>query len=95
MNESIFMHGWATILGFLVTIAIVVTALGLLLGLLKPADALKRIGSLLGIGLLLMLVPGEIANLLLNMSLWQKIALALVGLIILWARRRRRQDPRK
>jgi hypothetical protein len=52
MTESIFMHGWANIVGAFATIAIIVTALGVLLGVLKPADALKRIGAFLGIVIL-------------------------------------------
>jgi len=91
MNESILIDGWATIIGSLATIAIIVTALGILLGVLKPAEALKRIAALLGISILLMLIPGALVNLWLNMSLWQKITAAVVGLLILWGRRRRRR----
>jgi len=87
MNESILIDGWATIIGSLATIAIIVTALGVL----KPAEALKRIAALLGISILLMLIPGALVNLWLNMSLWQKITAAVVGLLILWGRRRRRR----
>jgi len=91
MSGSIFVHGWATIIGSLATIAIIVIALGLLLGVLKLAEALKRIGALLGIVILLTLIPGAFATLWFAMSVWQRIALAVMGITILWWRRPRGQ----
>jgi hypothetical protein len=94
MTESIFMHGWATIIGSLAAIAIIVTALGVLLGVLKPADALKRIGAYLGIVILLMLIPGALINLWSVMSVWQRVALAAIGVAIWWLLRPRLQARR-
>jgi hypothetical protein len=95
MNESIFMHGWASIIGSLATIAIIVTALGVLLGVLKPADALKKIGAYLGIIILLILIPGALLNLWSVMSVWQRVALAAIGGVIWWWRRPRAIEKRK
>jgi hypothetical protein len=92
VNESIFMHGWATIIGSLATIAIIATALGLMLRVLKAADALKRIGACLGLAVLLKLIPGALINLWLSMSVWERIALTVVGLVTVWWRRPRRQS---
>ena len=97
MNESIFMRGWASIIGSLATIAMIVTALGVLLGVLKPAAALKRIGACLGIVILLMLIPGALVDLWSVMSVWQQIALAAIGVAMLVLRpahkiRRKQKD---
>lgn len=87
MNESILMHGWATIIGSLATIAIIVTALGILLRVLKPAEVLKSIGALLAMSILLMLIPGALVNLWSVMSVWQQVALAAMVVAIWWWRR--------
>jgi hypothetical protein len=94
MNESIFMHGWATIIGALTMIAIIVTATGPLLGVLKLAYALRRIGALLGTVTLLTQILRTFANLWSAMSVWQGIALAAIG-TGLWQWRRSRAQPRK
>jgi len=83
------------IIGSLATIAIIVTALGLMLGVLKPADARKRIGAYLGIIVLLMLIPGALINLWSVMSVWERIALAAIGVAIWWWRRPRGQTRKK
>jgi hypothetical protein len=92
MNESIFRHGWATIIGSLATVAIIVTALGLLLGVLKAADALKRIGAYLGIVVLLMLIPGALVSLWSVMSVWQRLGAAAIVLVVSLLKRPRRKS---
>ena len=49
MYEADFVHGCMSILGSLALIAIIITALGTILGLVKPADALKYCGVIAGI----------------------------------------------
>jgi len=51
----------------------------------------KRIGAHLGIIVLLMLIPGALVSLWSVMSVWQRIALAAIGIAIWWWRQARGQ----
>jgi hypothetical protein len=90
MSESNFMQGWVALLGSLATIALILTAFGLMLGIVKPADALRRVGAILGIVIALMLAPGILAGIWSAISLWHQIALIAIGVgVFLWLRPRR------
>jgi hypothetical protein len=89
MKGSNFMQGWAALLGSLAIIAIVLTAFGLMLGIVKPADALRRVGAILGVVMLLMVIPVVLVSAWSGMSLWQQIALTAIGIGI-WQWRRSR-----
>ena len=41
MSASNFMHGWAVLVGSLAMIALILTAFGIMLGMVKPADAVN------------------------------------------------------
>lgn len=91
MSELNFMHGWMTLIGSLATIALILVVFGLMLGIVKPADALKHIGVILGFVIVLMLIPGILVSAWSGMSLWQQIALAAI-VIGIWQWRRTRKD---
>jgi hypothetical protein len=74
---------WLALLGSIPLLAIVLTALGLMLGLVKPADIPKKLGTILGILIALMILPSILASAWASMSLWHQIALAAVGVVIL------------
>ena len=96
MTESSFMHGWVVLLGSLAMIALVLTAFGIMLGTVKPADAVKHAGAFLGIVIVLMLIPGILVNAWSGMSLWQQIGLVSIGVgIVLWRRPRPRSRERQ
>jgi len=98
MSESNFMHVWEALLGSLAMIALILTALGLMVGTVKSADAPKRVGAILGIVIVLMLAPGILANAWSGMSMWQQIALVGIcagTLMLLRPRRRTRSRERK
>jgi hypothetical protein len=80
MNGSNIMQGWLTLVGSLAIIAVVLTAFGIMIGIVKPADALKRIGTIIGIEIFFLLVPGIIAGVWSVMSLWQQIAFIVIGI---------------
>ena len=61
---------------------IILTAFGTMLDIVKPADALKRIGAILGIVIVLMLAPGVLAGVWSAMSLWQQFGIVILGIII-------------
>ena len=87
------MAGWLTILQLLAIVGIVSVALGLMLGTVKPGDALKHIGAILGIVILLMLLPGILVNTWSRLLLWQKIGLAAIVVLFLLLRQSQ-QRPR-
>lgn len=88
------MQGWLTLVGSFAIIALVLTAFGIMLGIVKPSDAVNRVGAILGIVIVLMMAPGILAVVWSAMSLWQQIGLVAVGVIVLQLVRPRRQ-PRK
>jgi len=51
-------HMWAVLVESVALIAIIITGIGLMLCVVKPADALKHCGAVLGIVIVLMLIPG-------------------------------------
>jgi Ca2+/Na+ antiporter len=90
MNGSNFMHGWVAIAGSLAIIALILTAFGLMLGIVKPADALRRVGAILGVVMLLMVLPAILVSIWSSMSLWQQIGIASLAIIFLsWGQARK------
>ena len=69
--------------------AIIVTALATMVGLVKPADTVKYCGAIIGIAIVLVLFVSVFVGLWSSMSLWQKAVIALMGLGIWWMRRER------
>jgi uncharacterized membrane protein YccC len=98
MTISDFMHRSEVLLGSLATIAIILTAFGLMLGIVKPADALRHIGAIMGIVILLMIGPGILLSAWSAMSLWQQLAFVAIGVgvsYLLWPRREPRRSRRE
>jgi hypothetical protein len=94
MEGTFVIHGWSQIVGSLATIAIIITALGTMLGLVKPADALKYCGAIAGIAIVLVLLVSVLVGLWSSMSLWQKAIVAVMGFTV-WRLRKGRRQPRK
>jgi hypothetical protein len=96
MIESHFIHWWLTLVGSRAMIGIILIAFGITLRIVKPADAMKHIGTVLGLVIALMLIPGIVMSAWSGMSLWQKSALvAIVVGILLPMRPRRHPWQRK
>jgi ABC-type dipeptide/oligopeptide/nickel transport system permease subunit len=92
MNGSNFMQEWLTLTGSLAIIALILTAIGIMLGIVKPADVLKRVAAILGIVMLLMVLPVILVNIWSAMSMWQRLGLAASALAVWqWQRPRRKQ----
>jgi hypothetical protein len=84
MNQSSFMHGWVALLESVATLALILTAIGLMLGVLKAAEVLKYIGSILAFVISLTILPGILLSAWTRMSLWQQIANMGIGIGILY-----------
>ena len=82
MTASTITQFWFELLGLLAMFAVVLTALGLMIGLVDPADIPRKLGTLLAILIALMILPGILMNAWARMSTWQQIALAAIGVVI-------------
>jgi Ca2+/Na+ antiporter len=94
MDGTVVVHAWAQIVGSLSTIAIIVTALATIIGLVKPADALKYCGAIAGIAIVLVMLVSVLVSLWSSMSLWQKV-IAVVAVFTIWWLRKEKRRPRK
>jgi hypothetical protein len=96
MNGSNFMQGWLTLVVALAIIALILTAFGLMLGIVKPADALKNAGAILGVVVASMVLPSVLVNARSGMSLWQRIVFIVIGIgAFQWLRPRRHSGSKK
>jgi hypothetical protein len=64
-------------------LTVALTALGLMIGLVKLADIPKKLGTILGILIALTILPGILVSASARMSLSQQIGLAAIGVVIL------------
>ena len=90
---AILTAGWLPILQLLAILSIVAVALGLMLGMVKPGDALKPIGAILVMIIILMLLPGILIGTWSRLLLWQKLGLSAI-VAVLWFLRQAQRLPR-
>jgi hypothetical protein len=95
MNGSNFMQGWVTLTGTFAIVALALMALGIMLGIVKPADDLKRIGVIISVIIVLMLLPGILVSVWSALYLWQQIGLVAIGVCVWQLLRMRRQTSNK
>jgi hypothetical protein len=67
---------WDAIVATSSVIAIAVTAIGMIVGLIQLSDALKRIALIIGLLILLLIMPPIILSMWRALSLWQQLGLA-------------------
>lgn len=81
-----FINGIVEIVGLLAIIAILVTAFGLMLGILKPVDAFKRIGLIVGTVIGLLILPQIVIGEWMALTIWQQIGVIVlvVGALLLF-----------
>jgi hypothetical protein len=94
MSGSHFQHWWMNLAGSFATIALILTVFGIMLGIVKPADALRRVAAILGVVMLLLVLPAVLVSIWSGMSLWQRLGLAALGITVWQWRRPRRQTRR-
>jgi hypothetical protein len=95
MNGSNFMTGWVALTGSVAMIALIFTALGLMLGIVKPSDTARHVGAILGIVILLTVAPGILLSAWSAIPVWQRIALIAVGIGVWQVVRPKRHTGRK
>jgi hypothetical protein len=88
------MQDWLALTGSVAMAALILTAFGLMLGVVKPADVFKYIGAVLGIMIVLMIAPGILVSAWSSMSLWQRLGLSVIGIGFFCFLQTRRQ-PKK
>ena len=91
MIKTSLMQGWAVLVGSFAVISLILIALGLMVGIVKTADAPKRIGTIVSIVIILIVFPAFVASAWLALSLWQQIALVAFAVVIWQLRRPRRR----
>ena len=94
MHEYNVVQGCESIVGSLAVIAIIVTALATMVGLVKPADTVKYCGAIVGIAIVFVLIVSVFVGLWSSMSLWQKVVVAAI-VFSLWRLQRDRRQPRR
>jgi multisubunit Na+/H+ antiporter MnhG subunit len=91
MWASTFLRGWLAVLESLGIAAVILTALGIMLGLTRFADGLKRIGAILVTLTMLIPLPGIVICTWSAIPRWQRVALVAIGIVVLvWFRTRSR-----
>ena len=74
---------WNAILEAAAVIAIVVIAIGLMIGVIDARRAVGRIGAVLGTIVLLLVLPSILLGLWRSLSLWQQLGIiTLLGLVV-------------
>lgn len=91
MLETSFLNGIARLVGSFGVIAFIVTAFSLMLGFLKPADAFKRVGAIVGTVIALLELPQIVIYAWSAIPWWQRLALVAVGVVVICALVPRRQ----
>jgi hypothetical protein len=84
------------LVGLLAISALILTAFGIILGIVKLADAVSRIGAILGVVMIVMLAPALLGRIWSAIPLWQRLSLTAISIgVWLWLRpqpRKRRTD---
>jgi len=89
------MQEWVALTGSVAMIALILTAFGLMLGIVKPSDALRRVAAILGVVMLLLVLPVVLVSIWSGMSLWQRLALAAIVLGVCLLKRPRRESRKR
>lgn len=86
MDGTVVIQGWAQIVGSLAIIAIIVTALATMIGLVKPAEALRYCVVIAGIAIVLVMLVSVLVGLWSSMTLWQKAIVVVIVTTLCWLR---------
>jgi len=94
MVASSIVAGAQTIIGSFALIALIVVALGTMVGVVKPSEVVDRVGVIVGLTIVASLLVSVFVGLWGTMSVWQEVVLAALGLVV-WQMRRERRSSRR
>lgn len=95
MIAARFLLGWNVLVESAALIAIVVLAIGVMVGAMKIGENLRHLGAVLGITILLTMVPAIILGLWSAMSLGQHLGIILICAAIATSIVKSRKKPEK
>jgi hypothetical protein len=85
VTELSLLNGRISLIGALTTIALIVMAVAVMLGIIKRGDSLKHLGALLCVMILLTVLPGILIHSWAALTIWQQIGLLAIGVgIYFW-----------
>ncbi len=95
MTGLLIVSGAESIIGSFALIALVLVALGTMIGRVKPSEVVDHVGVIVGLAIVAILIVSVFVGLWATMSPWQKVILAAIGLAVWQMRRERRSQRRK
>jgi Zn-dependent protease with chaperone function len=95
MTGSSIVSGAESIIGSFALLALILVALGTIIGLVKPSEVVSHVGVIVGLTIVAILIVSVFVGLWMTMSLWQKVILAAIGLAVWQMRREQRSERRK
>jgi len=95
MWQTAIVQWCISIVGSIALLALIVIALGTMVGLIKPAEVMQSVGVLIGIVIAAILLVSVFVGLWSNMSLWQRLASAAIIASIFRFRQTRQQSGKR
>ena len=88
-------HAWVALTQSFAIIALALTALGLMLGMVKPASVLSHVAAIVGVVVALILIPVALVDVWAEIPFLQRVGLVAIGVGIWRWRRARWRTPQK
>jgi hypothetical protein len=82
MIVSNFMNGWMALIGPCAVMGLIAIAFYMMVGAIKPGEAMKPIGALICVVILLMILPQIIVNGWAAMSIWQRVCFVAIAVVL-------------
>jgi Ca2+/Na+ antiporter len=82
--ETRLLSLWDGLVGSAALIAIIILALCVMVSAVKLGDALRRLGVIVGVVILLIMLPAIILSLWNSMTLWQHLGIAAICIAIIF-----------
>jgi len=94
MIETNLMRGWAGIVEAVTLVAFTILALGLIVSAVKLSDAVRYVGTIVVVLILLLMLPAIMMSAWSAMPLWQQFGIVamVIGVCLWWQLRRKTSD---
>lgn len=84
MIEARLVSAWGGLVGSAALIALIILALGVMVGAVKREDVLRRLGVIVGVVILLIVLPQTIVSLWNLLTLGQHLGIAIISIVIIF-----------